>query len=119
MKWAKLFRSDGVAASPQQAFWKWFTDNETQLLDFEADREPERERLFDHLIKQLRKVHPDLTFEFGPKSQRREFIVSAGGIKSAFPSVSALVSAAPKLDQWQISAFRPRRPLMTVVLGDV
>jgi hypothetical protein len=99
-----LFRPD--IAPPQQQFWDWFRAHEAELFDFEVDPE----RIFDQLAAELHKVHPQLTFEFGPKEQKREFVVSAGGIKNAFPVVSALVSAAPGFDRWRIVAFRPRRP---------
>ena len=36
-------------------------------------------------------------------------MISAGGIKGAFSSVSSLVGSAPILDRWRITAFRPRR----------
>ncbi len=38
-----------------------------------------------------------------------EFVISAGGIKAAFPSVEALHAAAPKLPKWTILKFRQRR----------
>jgi hypothetical protein len=53
MKWGSWF-SQGNAVSPELAFWKWFTENETELLDFEADRVLERERLSDWLRAQLK-----------------------------------------------------------------
>src|SRR5262249_2027676 len=91
--------------SDQQQFWAWFIQNEAELFDFEADQE----RIFDQLATELQKVDPNLTFEFGPKGTKREFVISAGGIKRAFPAVSALAYAAPPLDRWQITAFRPPR----------
>ena len=98
----------------QQAFWKWFLAHEDELLDLEADRE----RVFDSLHQQLNQVHPDLVFEFGPKADRREFVISAGGLRGAFPAVSSLVAAAPKLDRWSITGFRPRRtPINEVKIG--
>jgi hypothetical protein len=60
-------------------------------------------------------VNPELTFEFGPKAERREFVISAGGIRSAFPAVTSLVVAAPRLDRWRITAFRPRRSSISIV----
>lgn len=55
-------------------------------------------------------VNPDLTFEFGPiQDGRREFVISAAGIKSAFPAVEALYAAAPKLERWVILKYRQRR----------
>jgi hypothetical protein len=97
---------------PSDQFWKWFRSREARLFDFELDQE----RIFDDLTKQLGKVDSDLTFEFGPKQAgKREFVVSAGGIKRAFPAVSALVAAAPPLDRWQVTAFRPRRSPINII----
>jgi hypothetical protein len=97
--------------TPLQQFWKWFKEHDSELFDFERDRE----RIFDQLATELQKVHPNLTFEFGPKGVKREFVISAGGIKKAFPAVSALAHAAPALDRWHITAFRPRRISANVV----
>src|SRR4051812_17973670 len=88
-----------------QDFWNWFASNEESLFHFEQNQG----KAFGQLATALAKVDPDLTFEFGPQNDRREFVISAGGIKRAFPVVSALVSAAPKLPRWQIIGFRPRR----------
>jgi hypothetical protein len=96
---------------PQKNFWNWFIEHEADLFDFEADRE----RIFDQLAAELQKVDPNLTFEFGPKEARREFVISAGGIKSTFSAVVSLATAAPSLDRWHITAFRPRRTPPNVV----
>jgi hypothetical protein len=51
-----------------------------------------------------------LTFEFGPEENgRREFVVSADGIREAFPEVERLYAAAPSLPRWKFIKFRPRR----------
>ena len=100
----------------QLTFWHWFDAHQDELVDFEVDQE----RIFDDLSEQLTRVHPNLTFEFGPKADRREFVISAGGIREAFPAVSSLVAAAPKLDRWHITAFRPRRtPLNSIQIGEI
>jgi hypothetical protein len=95
----------------QEEFWNWFIRHEIELFDFEADKEG----IFDQVAAELRKVDPDLAFEFGPKETRREFVISAGGIKRAFPAVAWLVNAAPTLDRWQVTAFRPRRRTLQIV----
>ena len=78
----------------------------------------DREIIFDELAAQLQKVDPDLDFEFGPRGTRREFVISAGGIKRAFPAVISLVNVAPSLNRWRVTAFRPRRaPLHVVEFG--
>lgn len=87
-------------------FWLWFTTKEEVLFSFERDQE----KLFDELSAQLKKIGPDLTFEFGPKNDdTREFVISAGGIKKSFPLVQALARSAPKLSRFTITEFRPRR----------
>jgi hypothetical protein len=81
------------------------------LFAFDPEQEDERERIFDELASELQKVHRELSFEFGPLQPKREFVISASGIKSAFPAVVSLAKGAPDLERWQITAFRPRRPL--------
>lgn len=100
----------------EQEFWKWFEKNQEDLYHFERDQDA----VFDRLAKALQSVHSDLTFEFGPVREdgKREFVISAGGIKTAFPSVAALYAAAPKLPRWTIVEFRPRRfPLNNIEFG--
>ncbi|MGA8013724.1 MAG: hypothetical protein WB949_14940 [Candidatus Acidiferrales bacterium] len=102
----------------QEEFWKWFIHREAELFLFDPVKEVERERIFDELAGALAKVDPNLTFEFGPNGISREFVISAGGIKSAFPAVVSLTKAAPALDRWKIIAFRPRRAPNIVELGN-
>jgi hypothetical protein len=99
----------------EEAFWKWFLQHEVELFDLDPGDVSDRERIFDELARELLKVDPDLVFEFGPNEPRREFVISAGGIKKAFASVVSLVDAAPPLNRWQIIAFRPRRAPSNVV----
>lgn len=63
--------------SPEATFWKWFAKHDDRLFSFEADQDA----IFQELGKAINKIHPDLTFEFGPVSEagKREFIISAGG----------------------------------------
>lgn len=97
--------------TPEQQFWNWFKDHEDLLFNFEKDRE----RIFDQLGSEMHKVNPSLTFEFGPKEDgRREFVISADGIKDAFPEVEALYAAAPSLPHWRFIKFRPRRKPLDV-----
>lgn len=95
----------------QKNFWAWFLLHEEQFFNFDGADEPTKETLFEMLSEQLAIVDPDLTFEFGPRESRREFVISAGGIKEAFPSVISLLNHAPELGRWDLIAFRPRRPV--------
>lgn len=102
--------------TPEQQFWRWFEKNEDMLFDFERDQD----RIFDKLASQLNRVNPHLSFEFGPaKGGKRELVISASGIKDAFEATLALLRAAPSMERWQITAFRPRRwPLNTIYFKD-
>ncbi|MBS1994790.1 MAG: hypothetical protein JSS86_00710 [Cyanobacteria bacterium SZAS LIN-2] len=101
-----LFLS-ACADTRQDRFWAWFQANENRLYHFEIDQE----HTFDLLGAQLARVDPNLTFEFSPVrgDGTREFIISAGGIRSAFPAVETLYASAPKLARWKWIKFRPRR----------
>lgn len=80
----------------EKAFWDWFQANDERLYNFERDQEP----TFDLLQTELQKVDKNLTFEFGPvENGRREFIISAGGIREAFPKVESLYATAPVLSR--------------------
>ena len=102
--------------SPEAQFWAWFEKNQDMLFHFERDQE----HTFDKLNTAMSKVHPDLTFEFGPdENGKREFVISADGLKDAFPAVEALYASAPSLAKWTFIKFRPRRPAMTIQMGEV
>lgn len=106
-----------VAHSAEAAFWEWFLQNDEAIWNFESAREV----VFADLLKELHGVHPDLTFEIGPEQNGvREFVVSAGGLKSAFPAVERLVAEAPPLGRWKLIKFRPRRSeIGTIEIGDI
>ena len=95
--------------SAETQFWNWFKENEDALFHFERDQEP----TFDRLAVALGGVDDDLTFEFGPERNGvREFVISAAGLKRAFPAVRRLYDARPQLDRFCVIAFRPRQPLV-------
>ncbi|HNN76080.1 MAG TPA: hypothetical protein PKN93_15600 [Leptospiraceae bacterium] len=98
-----------LSADPKTRFWNWFRKRSQEYLALD---ESNRDRLFDQLAPQLRTVHPNLTFEFGPPSTNgpRDLIISADGIQEAFPAVRDLVSVAPYLPGWKVIAFRQPHP---------
>src|SRR4051812_44407217 len=100
---------------PDARFWKWFGENQERLLGWQSDPHG----MAEAVIKPLRKVDERLTFEFGPiVNGVGEFIVSADGNRHLFPVVERLVRAAPPLPRWRITAFRPRRPLRAMRIGE-
>ncbi len=98
--------------SPADKFWGWFRGHEPRLLAIATGHEA----IVGDLNRQLHAIHPDLTWEVGPPIEgRRDFVISAGGMKAAFPAVSQLASAAPPLSRWKVIAFRPARPSVTTI----
>jgi len=102
---------DMTKRTVEKEFWDWFIRHDAVLLNFETDQEA----IFDQLAAQMQKVDASLCFEFGPKGAQREFVISAGGIRSAFAAVVSLSKAAPDLHSWRVTAFRPRRASLNAV----
>jgi hypothetical protein len=75
--------------------------------------------VFGSLTAALHRLHPDLTFEFGPVEDdgKREFVISADGVREAFPAVERLYSTAPPMGRWEWVKFRPRRGPMDLEIG--
>lgn len=89
-----------------RSFWNWFRGNAPSLQTLSSEDDP----LWSELESRLSALHPDLTFELGSSDEeRREFVISAGGSREAFPAVRALAAAAPDLPRWRVVPFRPRR----------
>jgi hypothetical protein len=110
----KLFSKKNI----QDAFWDWFKKNSDVIFHFERNQD----FLFHNLKSELNKIHSDLVFEFSPILQdgKREFVISADGIKNVFPIVKDLVSKAPSLDKWHIVAFRqPRKGITQITYDDL
>ncbi len=106
-----------MSIRPESLFWKWFHEHENELFHFEN----ERDVIFRSLSDALERVHDGLTFEMGPIEEGlRELVISADGIRDAFPAVVSLCEAAPELPRWRIIQFRPRRsPIDTIHLKDL
>ena len=92
----------------EKEFWSWFEKNSEDY--FQLD-ENNYDLLFNKLGLQLSKYHKDLTFEFSIEMNqgKREFIISAEGMVSAFPAVIKLVEEAPSLEKFNVVAFRQRQ----------
>ena len=97
--------------SKEEKFWNWFEKNQNTYHS-EIENLEVREKIFDELSKNLKKVNEDLVFEFSPLQLNniREFTISAEGIKEIFPIVENLIAKAPKLKNWKFNAFRQRIP---------
>jgi hypothetical protein len=90
--------------SKERLFWDWFSEKSDEYFSFENDQD----RLFEELTTELHELDENLGFEFSNilENGKREFIISACGIKSSFPAVSNLVINSPSLPKWTIIAFK-------------
>ena len=92
-------------AKRHQGFW-WSVEHETERFSFDCDHEAERETVFDEVASALENVHPELTFEFSSLAEKREFVISAGGIKDVFP-FSLLVRVLRRAERETLIVMTP------------
>ena len=96
-------------SSPNIIFWNWFKKNEQYIYDNIDNKELQSE-LYEKVSNELGKVDSNLVFNSSPilKNGKREFTISADGLKESFVSVEKLVKQSPKFKNWNIIAFRQR-----------
>lgn len=105
--------STGRKRGDAQAFWAWFSQAAPQLAkDYEAfakgDAGPEP--LIAPVAERLDAYDNGIVHEIGcDENGVYDFVISADGIKDRIEPVMALARAAPKIDGWKVTAFRPRK----------
>ncbi len=90
----------------EKEFWDWFAANEEKYYLNDETKGPLLKEMYD----KLQEYHTGLTYQFSlnEENKKKEFVISADGIRENFPAVTNLVEVAPKLERWEIIAFRPR-----------
>ncbi|MCB1840188.1 MAG: hypothetical protein H6858_02170 [Rhodospirillales bacterium] len=97
-------------------FWNWFLQNKSFIEQYH--KKPEA--VMDAVQAKIKAVYPDLWFEIGQDENNiYEFIISAGGLKSAIPAVVDLYKAAPQIPGWRVVAFKPRHAVTGIEHGGV
>lgn len=103
----------GFGKNEKKEFWRWLVSHRAEIHnEIKGSGAPTSHQWsITELGLQLKKVDSRLVHEIGmADSSTIELIVSAEGLKAAFPAVIDLVKSAPKLDGFKITAFRPRSP---------
>ncbi|SHH79575.1 hypothetical protein SAMN04488109_5472 [Chryseolinea serpens] len=102
-------------------FWNWFADNKEKFEDaLDQDLIHQDEKL-ELILAQLRKIEDGLAVEISAEHNgTREIIISPEGDRSKFDIVQAIVSRAPNIDKWTVTAFRQRAPEgFSLKIGDI
>ena len=100
-----------IFGSRYNDFWTWFQKNESQIYLIRTCQEP----IAVELYRKLKSMNESLTFEVSIPTgdKKKDFVISADGDKKAFPDVVQLYESRPKLERWNVIAFRPRREVTT------
>lgn len=113
-------------------FWDWIKQNELKLyntlMDYHSNRgkvNPQQQSPFlQKLSVRLKRINTNLVYEFflnQDDNHKFEFYISAGGVKSSFPSVIDTVRNAPDSSQFNFVPFKaPHKnleQLKTMALG--
>lgn len=102
-----FFFSRSKQSDPVHEFWNYFIKNQQKLFDLNITSAPDKKLM--EIQSKLKSVHPDLAFEIGQtKKGKRDFIISAGGIRAALPLVEQIIDTAPQLPHWSFICCRPR-----------
>ena len=90
-------------------FWSWVKPRLPELKAVKTGKEP----ITEQLTRELERIAPGLVFELGIGGDGKDFelTISADGNKELFPTVQALVAAAPPLPGTKVIAFRPRKAI--------
>lgn len=103
-----------MTQSPIREFWGWFAENEDGFHDMidEAVRQGEAYTALAPLVTavndQLRAIHSSLGAELGIQKTPTALIITANGVREAFPWVRRVVMVAPPLRHFRPVAFRRR-----------
>lgn len=90
-----------------KSFWKWFHQNETQIQEAFFTN-AKHDKVFKQLDHKLGYVSKRISYMLsGKKSQpgKIKMIITAHGYRKLFPKVKALISNAPKSENWEFQAF--------------
>ena len=97
--------------SKEQQFWDWFKGNEARYFFLnQINDDSEKELLLDDLLSHLHEYCDQLFFEVGGfPDEKQDLIITAEGDVDFFNEVETLVENAPKLEHWNVIAFKPVR----------
>lgn len=94
--------------SKEKRFWDWFCSNSQVYSEINNLKDESKiDELLDDLLSHLHHYSEGLYFQIGGNEKVNELIISAEGNRKYFAAVEQLASSAPKINNWQIIAFKP------------
>jgi hypothetical protein len=88
-----------------ETFWKWFSENEKELRNFETNPD----KYLNLILSKGQKIESGLAFELQPPIDGIiNMTVSADGVIELFPLIKEIVDKSPKINGWDFIAFRQR-----------
>jgi hypothetical protein len=99
-------------------FWIWFKRNELKFHNELSESFTSESNAGDQIGKALSLYKFGLYFEIGKHGGYKfELVISADGIPEYFPAVLSLISAKPRSDLFEFTAFRQRSPDCSLNIG--
>ncbi|GAO44130.1 hypothetical protein [Flavihumibacter petaseus] len=92
----------------EKQFWNWFIANKDSYSGLDNLIEERREELLEDLLVALHRYNDHLYFQIGSGEDMfgNELGITAEGEASQFENVARLVSAAPKIEDLRVVAFK-------------
>ena len=112
-------KTDGqtLPENATEHFWAWILDN-AQRMEASAGQALPAD-LLDGLSSQIKTIDKGLTFEFGRDTNGiYELVISAECNRELFPVVFDVIKAAPKIENWRLTALKPQSdPGISIEIG--
>lgn len=99
---------DNRKAEKIDEFWSWFKNNHEEFYNLDHLKMNELEKSFQKLDNHLKPLNESLTYEISPvlENGKREFVLSADGVRDAFSDLLYLFKRSPNLDNWEFIPFK-------------
>ena len=92
--------------SKEKKFWNWFSSQNVTYLSLDRVDARTREYLLNQFLAVLHHYCDSLFFQILNGETTSELIITAEGDKNYFDAVERLIKQAPKIERWEIVAFK-------------
>lgn len=90
-------------------FWDYFQENQEKIFNVEKLSKDEADDLFRQLYIRLRLIGDNFGIEMSrERNGKKELIITPNGLVEYFPVTKKIVSKAPKMEKWEVKAFKQR-----------